>query len=120
MMRIIFWILVASGLAAFFFGASRQRIMSVEENTLLWGSIVCGVMAIFAFGSGYMVYYCWKKRVAALVGKYGASRIYARDSEPSRYWLIVLFYFLVFLLVSTLTCSLGFMLLPILEKQLSH
>jgi hypothetical protein len=120
MMRIFFWILVAFGLAAFFFAAAHQRSMTNEENTLLWGSIGCGVMAVFAFGSAAMLIYCWKKGVAIMVGYYGRSRWHARDSQPLRYWCIMLFYLLALLICSSLAILVGLILLPILQKQLSH
>lgn len=96
MIRTLFWILVAVGLGAFFFAASRQKNMTTDENTLLWGLIGCGFVVIFASGAAFMLFYCWKKRVAIMVGRYGSTKTCSRDIQPFGYWCVMLFYLLAF------------------------
>jgi hypothetical protein len=120
MMRIFFWTFVAVGLAAFFFAASRQKDMTADENTLLWGSVACGVMAIIGFGSVFLLFYFWKKRIAIMVGYYGGRKVWSRDSQPFVYWCIMLFYFLAGLFFLSVAFLVGLKLLPTFQKLLNH
>jgi hypothetical protein len=118
MMRIIFWILVAVGLCAFFFAASHQNTMTLDENTLFWGSIGFGIMAIMAGFAAFMLFNCWKKQIAIMIGYYGSPRVYPRDSQPFRYWSVMLFYLVWFLFNSFVVCAVGIrVLLPLLLNQ---
>ena len=91
MMRVIFWICVAAGLAAFFWFAANSKHMTADQNLMVWTLIVDLVMiTLTGYGIGMLVYGARKGSVI-LAGKYGA-KAFSRDSQPIRYWLIMAFY----------------------------
>jgi hypothetical protein len=102
MIRILFWILVAAGLACFFVFIFHLKKSTADEQVLFLGIVVIGIMAILAAFALFMFVYCWKKRVAIMIGRYGnrTGRTWSRDSQPFRYWSIMLFYAVSFVFVS--------------------
>ena len=100
-MRVLFWVLVAVGLGAFFFGAAHQRNMTPEESRLFWGSVVTLIGVSVAFLCGYYLIFSLKKRVIVGPGRF-RGRVVERDLEPIRYWCTFTFYMVIFFLYAGL------------------
>jgi len=91
MMRVIFWICVAAGLAVFLWFDANSAHMTANHKLLVYTLVVDLVMVAFTgYGIGMLVYGVRKGSVI-LAGKYGA-RAFSRDLQPIRYWLIMAFY----------------------------
>jgi hypothetical protein len=111
--------LVAVGLGAFFFVASRQKNITAEENALVWGSIITGIF--FVVACLLIFYLCWalKKRIIIAFGRV-RGRVFLRDPQPFGYWCTMLFYTVLIIFFSTGAYLRGRELLPLLLKQLNH
>jgi hypothetical protein len=91
MMRTVFWICVAAGLAAFFIFVVNSKHMTAGQNLLVWTLVVDLIMIAFTgYGIGMLVYGTRKGSVI-LGGKYGA-KAFSRETQPIRYWLVMTFY----------------------------
>jgi FtsH-binding integral membrane protein len=93
MIRVLFWILVAVGLGAFFFGASHQKTMTPEEARRFWGSVVTLVGLSVAFLCTFYLLWSLKSRVIVGPGAVWArGRVFGRDSQPGWYWSVFAIY----------------------------
>ena len=75
--------------------------MTVDEQVLFWGAICYAIMLIFVAVLAYLLFWCWKKRIAIIAGRYGGGGQYSRDLQPIRYWAVMLFYASALVLIST-------------------
>jgi hypothetical protein len=96
MFRILFWILVVLGLAAFFGIAATHRHMTPDQMTLFFGSVVLVCFAALSSGIFYLFYRGWRTGVVIPIGYYGnpSGKTYSRDSQPAKYWIYMIIYFL--------------------------
>ena len=110
-MRILFWILVATGLAVFFgILALGPNHFTPEQQTHIFGVVADAIMAVIAGGALFMFVYCWKTGVAMMVGYYGSSRTFSRESQPFGYWCVMLFYVCAFALFTSVAVVSGWRL----------
>jgi hypothetical protein len=96
MFRIVFWILVILGLAAFFGIAATHRHMTPDQITLFFGSVVLICFAALSSGIFYLFYRGWRTGVVIPIGKYGnrTGRTFSRNLQPVKYWIYMILYFL--------------------------
>jgi hypothetical protein len=71
--------------------------MKPDEQVLIWGAIAYAVVMTIAFGLAYLLFWCWKSRIAVT-----ARWQFSRDSQPIRYWTLMLFYVSALLLIVTM------------------
>ena len=116
-MRVLFWSLIIAGLAAFF-GLMASH-PTVDDQILLFGSVGCMVVVIFASAAFGMLVYGFKKRSIVAAGKYGGME-FQRDSQPFGYWAVMLMYFTFFLLFSYAAYRTALTLVPPLLKHLNY
>ena len=121
MVRVLFWIVVAIGLGAFFFVGSRQKSMTDEENALFWGSVTVGIFFVIAFGTAFYLFLAYKKGVIARPSRFGPAIFFSRDSEPLKYWEWF-FYWVIFMALFFISaCFIGVHeLLPMLSQHLAN
>lgn len=85
-------VLIFGGLPMFI-----QSHPTSEQQLLLFGTLVCGVLVFFvAFGLG-MLAYGFKTRSIVAAGKWGGKEFF-RDDQPFGYWAVMLMYFCFFAL----------------------
>jgi hypothetical protein len=89
--------------------------MTVDEQILFWGAIVYLIMAIIACALIYLLYWCWKKRIAVILFL-GKGREYSRDLQPVKYWSIMLYYTLAIFFILIMLCIRGSEWLKLLLK----
>ena len=93
MMRAIFWICVAVGLAAFFWFAANSKHMTAGQNLLVWTLIFDLVMIAFtAYGVGMLIYGLKKRCGHNGLRSYRKARAFSRDEQPIGYWLCIAIY----------------------------
>ena len=96
MFRMLFWVLVVLGLAAFFWIPATHRHMTPDQMTLFFGSVVLVCFAALSSGIFYLFYRGWRTGVVIPIGRYGnrSGRTFSRNSEPVRYWFYMILYFI--------------------------
>jgi hypothetical protein len=93
--KLLFWCLLSVIVIAAIWASFASNRLSSDQNSLIWATILCMVSASMAGGFSYLLFWCWRKRIAIIAGRYGGGREYSRDSQPVRYWSIMLLYLLV-------------------------
>jgi len=91
MFRVIFWSLIAVGLAAFFWFFFNSGHMTLNQNLIVFGLILDGVLVSFIVYGFWNLINGLRKRTVILAGRYGAGAL-DRDTQPIRYWIGIGFY----------------------------
>ncbi|HVU08228.1 MAG TPA: hypothetical protein VHG89_06770 [Verrucomicrobiae bacterium] len=92
MKRILFWTFIILVVAIALWASFAANQLTNDQNMLIWAIILCMVCVAMACGLAYLLFYCWKNRIAMIAGRYGGGRQYSRDTQPFRYWGIMIFY----------------------------
>jgi hypothetical protein len=75
--------------------------MTADEQVLVWGGISYGIIAIIGVALACLFFWCWKRKIA-IVFLLGKGREYPRDSQPIKYWCVMLFYTMAVLFILTM------------------
>jgi hypothetical protein len=97
MMRILFWTFAVFVVVATVWASFASNRLTSDQNRFVWAIVLCIVFVSMACGIAYLLFYCWKKRIAMIAGRYGGGGQYSRDTQPIRYWGIMILYVLCFL-----------------------
>jgi hypothetical protein len=119
MIRILFWILIASFVGVIVWLTKHPNTLTTDESILIWGSIT--TVIFFLAACALAIYLCWalKKRVVSGAG-YNRAVVFWRDSQPFGYWRTMIIYLVLFVLFSIVTYLKARELLPLLVKQWSN
>lgn len=70
------------------------------------------VVALIAVAALFMFGYCLEAKSVIFIGRHCNPRTWSRKESPGRYWSVVIFYGLAFLLFAAGTCMALWRLLP--------
>jgi hypothetical protein len=91
MFRVIFWFLVATGMAGFFWFNANSKRMTAGQNLLFWNLIVEIVFVFLTSYGVFMFVHGARTGSVILAGKYNA-RAFSRESQPFAYWFVMALY----------------------------
>jgi hypothetical protein len=91
MFRVIVWSLVAVGPAGFFWFCFNSGHMTIDQNLMVFGLILDGVLISFIVSGFWMLIRGLRRGTVILANRYGA-RAFERATQPVRYWIGIVLY----------------------------